>query len=333
MFRGVDGILSSFDLQIYEALEAATDNTQRVIMVARGSNNTIYDLYRIEVLKDPSFRNIILHGLRRPLLVGEFVPESLAKVCKELHVDYVDEQGNVSLEFGDVYINIRSSRSIKAPLKISSPGMPANLFSKRRAQVIFALFTWPEIVRWRVREIADVSGVSIGQVQTTLKDLEYQGYLMREESQLAKVGELFRLWLLSYPTSLMPSLRLEEFQGDPDKFDPVLEGALLSGESAVPFGLHPASLTLYMSELTPETIVRNRWTRSQRPNIFIRKKFWKDPSQVRPVGGKYEYEDENIFAPATLVYADLIASGDSRQKDIANNLIGDNERLFKLTSE
>ena len=324
-------LLSPINIDVLEVLDKFELNGHHLLMLKRGRNQQIYSLSDESVLS-PKHLWDRAENEPRPLLFQSYISERTAQICEELDVDFVDEEGNCLLKFADVYVKIRHAKSKKPSLSHTSTA-PAltNLFSRRRSQVIFALLTWPEIVTWSVRDIAEVSGVSVGQAQSTLKYLQLQGYLDQSRTQLYEQEELFRLWLINYPTTLMPSLRLQEFQGDLKSINPDKVEGFVSGEAAVPEDLNPASLVMYVSNLSPEVIIRNRWRVSAHPNIFLRAKFWKQPSEVR--SGLENYANKWAYtAPLTLVYADLLASGDSRQKEIAENLRGRDERLFSLTS-
>lgn len=332
IYQRAQSILVEFDIQVIDVVESPADHHPNLVMLKRGRNRGLFAIYGDEILTDPRLRDVMVHNSHPLLLLSESVNDATAKICRELGINYIDVLGNLWLEFDEVFINVRKGRASKETTRTSSPRLSQNLFSKKRAQVIFALLTWPEITQWPVRDIAEVAGVSVGQVQTTLKDLDYQGYLMRGDSQLEKASELFQLWVVSYPTGLMPSLRIDDFLGDPKTFDLRYEQALVSGEAAVPAGLNPASLLVYVENLDINMVIRNRWTRSDRPNIFVRKRFWSHPSSIRPLRASPDVNPDVSFAPATLIYADLMASDDARQREVADFLKGRDERLFELTA-
>jgi hypothetical protein len=73
-------------------------------------------------------------------------------------------------------------------------------------------------------------------------------------------------------------------------------------------------LTIYLAESDAKLPILNRWSRSpdQRPNVFVRRKFWTSP---RPREEDPATTAQN--APWPLVYADLVATGDARLGEIA----------------
>src|SRR5690606_15212122 len=90
------------------------------------------------------------------------------------------------------------------------------------------------------------------------------------------------------------------------------EPLYLSGESATKWIRQPESLTFY-SEKTPLSLLReHRWRAdTEKPNIFVRRKFWHDPSG----------EEAGVQrAPWILVYADLMSIGDGRLREAAHRL-------------
>lgn len=245
----------------------------------------------------------------RPVFVhANFLAAKSRDALRRAGVHYLDAAGNAWIEFGDVFIDVRGRpRPHGGAPRTQAAG---NLFSAGRAQVVFALLAWPHLWQAPQREISKAAGVSVGQVNDTLK-------LLRD----ARVGvdgarpggaNLLDLWAAAFPTGLAHRLTLAAYRGEigratVDSDDPVF----ISGEAAVRDLLRATSLTIYVADLDPRLPVVNRWRSDGEPNIVVRRKFWTAPGVADTAPADAE------AAPWPLVYADLLASDDPRVRGAA----------------
>ena len=257
------------------------------------------------------------------LIIGDLISDRSAAAFRNTGIQYLDAAGNARVAFGDVLIDVQGRKGVRA-VNHSVPERATNLFSARRAQVIFALLAWPELLALPLREISRTSRVSIGQVQSTMKLLSKTGYLHAGTSRsLQRKSELLDRWVAAYPTGLQPTLRLRDFAGDIRRIECADGDAPLfvSGESAVPDVLQPETITLYTDDLNPRLPAANRWRADGPRNIFLRRKFWEQP-EVGSIGDQRFGDDPLQIerVPPLLIYADLLSAGDSRQSEAAAHL-------------
>ncbi|MEU8607727.1 type IV toxin-antitoxin system AbiEi family antitoxin [Actinoplanes sp. NPDC048791] len=258
------------------------------------------------------------------LVIGDRISQRSAAAFRDAGIQFVDRLGNASIRFASVLIEVQG-RTDSVSQRSEAPHdpvarQPANIFSSRRAQVIFALLTWPELATAKIRGIAEAAGVSVGQVHETVRQLQETGFIVPVSKRLDRVEELLELWTAAYPTGLGRRLEIAKFHGDPAR--PVSglradQPCYLSSESARGSGvLRPATLTVYLDDLGPRLPALNRWDASpDRPaNIFVRRKFWASPhaDEEKPV-------PEGQNAPWPLVYADLLSTRDARLSEVARN--------------
>lgn len=291
-------------------LSSLSENEQSAARIVRGGSIGEYRVVWVRKMTLAAVSRLGDHA--QPLLVlGDQVSERSAEAFRLAQIDYLDAAGNAHIQFGDVYVDIRGrKRAIPAPEVFDTP----NLFSARRMQVIFVLLVWPETARYSVREVARAAGTSVGLTQSTIRGLASAGYLVGEN--LHRRDDLVNIWAAAYSGSLLPKLRLGSFFGEFTQGIQVRDGfppLLVSGEGAVPGELTPETLTLYTEELDPRLPILNRWRTDREPNIEIRRRFWREPDlQIAP------HDDyRRASAPQLLVYADLLASGDPRQMNVA----------------
>ncbi len=257
------------------------------------------------------------------LLLGERINERSADMFRRRGVNFLDESGNAFFSFENVHIDVRGRRAERKRVETSlSSSAVANLFSTKRSQVIFVLLTWPELLAAPLRYMAMSAGVSLGQVQKTLGELHKAGYLAYDHDgkHLRRQGELLDLWVAAFPTGLGSPQRTRKFAGDINAFEtPPGVTVALSGEAALAGKIRPETMTIYVDNVFVNSLImKNRWRTDRPPNIFVRTQFWQEP----------EAPTEGLgYAPSTLVYADLLASGDGRQAEVARAFRDSNARL------
>lgn len=279
--------------------------------------------------------------LRRPhlhapvLVVGERITERSATALRDLEIQYIDSSGNAYIEFGDVYIDVRgrklgsqvlnhpSKRPARSTDEKTGPLLAHNLFSPRRSQVVCALLTWPVLAKMKIRDIANASGVSVGQAHDTLRLLEEAGFLHRGTPLSPReVHELLRPWALEYPRGLRQKLTVARYSSDaPTAFRPMYpdQEFFLSGESATGVDIqHPGTLTVYVEHFDRKLAFMNRWRNDpdHPPNVTVMHKFWKTPAADSSSAEDRGREDSHN-APWPLVYADLFATNDPRLAEVA----------------
>lgn len=246
----------------------------------------------------------------RLLVVGPQISSRTATALRAARIDYIDTAGNAHLDFGPVLIDIRGrDNPTLAPDRRSSD---TNLFSARRMQVVFALLTWPDLVDQPVRTIAHVAGTSVGIAQSALEGMREADYLIGQA--LHRRDELVDLWSAAYRTTLVPKIREASYQGDVSGWDPP-PGHLVSGESAVGAIRHPQTLTVYVTIFDPLEAIRSGWQKSDHANIEVRQKFWNEPPSSDPPEPYGAFAES--AAPPLMVYADLLASREPRQIEVA----------------
>ncbi|MFT4188684.1 MAG: type IV toxin-antitoxin system AbiEi family antitoxin [Aeromicrobium sp.] len=278
-----------------------------------------FQVVHMSSLTESSLRASRLVGAAdgRLLVLGPRVTERSARAFRLLGVNYLDAAGNAWVTFGGVHIDVRGRQRVAAGStseRATRPGGGAvNLFSAKRAQVVFAILAWERLLSRPLRELAHAAGVSLGQAQQTRELLIRYGFL--DERKQFLPGQRDRLldqWANAYPTGLGAIETASPFSGEISGLDAGEHVVYVSGESAAPHLRHPETLTLYSDGLPVDLIRRRRWRRdTENPNILVRQTFWRAPDGEFP---------GLQAAPWPLVYADLLASGEARQRDAAEQV-------------
>jgi hypothetical protein len=274
-------------------------------------------------------------GIDRPaegrrLIITPYVSDAVADALRTQDVHYVDSAGNMYLRWDRLLVDIRGRHRPTSP----RPGeldQPLRAFKSAGLKVLFALLSEPDMASLPYREIAHASGVSLGSVQWTLKELEANGYLHGDASdrKIHKARELLNRWVEAYTLNLEAKLALARFDApnprwwtDADKALRV-DRAQWGGETAAHFlnpHLRPGGAVIYAPAMPRQTIIDHRLRKATGPgNVVVRKRFW-----------NFGQESESLIVPTPLVYADLVASADPRQLEAATQLRDKDALLRRL---
>jgi hypothetical protein len=252
---------------------------------------------------------------RYPLLVAvPYVDGAAAERARELGLDFVDKAGNAHLRGPGLYVFVTGRRPVAKPRPIRAPRAltPAGL------RVVFALLIRPQLADVRLRELAAETGVALGTVAAVIEDLTARGHVTpqgSDEKRLLDPRRLAEEWTLLYPVRLRPKLLRGRYRA-PDaawwEKARIPEGrGVFGGEVAadrLTGHLKPARVTLYVWGTPDEVILKNRLRPDERGEVEILEAFW------TPIEGDAAAHQ---VAPPLLVYADLMATGDPRNLEVA----------------
>lgn len=92
------------------------------------------------------------------VIVAPFLSPQSAELCSEAGLGYADFAGNARIAFGSVYIERRAAEN---PFLVRRE--QRSLFTRKAGRVLRTLLT-PPLRAWRVAELKEATGVSLGQV-------------------------------------------------------------------------------------------------------------------------------------------------------------------------
>ncbi len=256
-------------------------------------------------------------GQPRPLLVTDHIAPPVAEALRRHEQPFADAAGNAYLESEGFLISVTGQK-----LREKQTTVRANReFSAGRLKVLFALFRHPELAASPYRMIAATAGVALGAMPTVIAELLEEGSLLRSSGQrrLAASRRLLDEWAQAYALALRGRTLTARYRAP--TIDNWREWALASGSlrwggepAAVALGctLVPGVLTIYGDKL-PARLISSAQLAAAGPLDYerlveLRKPFW------GPSPGGLESPE---VVPATLVYADLLATGSARCVDAA----------------
>ena len=117
-------------------------------------------------------RNYVAHRAPQatPVFIAPYISPAVRQLCEEKGVGYLDLEGNARIAFGGVFIE-----RVVADKPVAEQRELKSLFRPKSAQVLRAMLREPGRA-WRVTELSEISGVSLGHVsnvRTGLIDREW----------------------------------------------------------------------------------------------------------------------------------------------------------------
>lgn len=247
------------------------------------------------------------------VVAADYVSRRQASAWRERGVNYVDTTGNASVRLPGLIVEIRAEGRMPAPRRPAGSGPTARSSGLR---VMLTLLAAPERAGdLTVREIAAAARVSVGSAQAVLADLRAGRHL--HDGGLDRTGDLFQSWVWGY----LQDRRLREprhrfvhraeWSGDDEVRRALLDvGAVLGGEdAAAEFGLplRGSSGIIYAPASVGPIVGAAKLVRDDEGTLLVRALWWTPDSGA-------------LVAPTPLIYADLLASDDPRQIEIAAEL-------------
>ena len=247
------------------------------------------------------------------LLVADYVNRQQADRLRLLNIPFIDTAGNTYVNEPPILVFATGNR----PEILPTAKPRVRLFQPTGLKLIFALLNQPGLEQKPYREQADVAGIALGGVAWIMGDLRDGGYLIKptpETRRLINKRALADLWVENYPARLREKLILGRYATTRERWwqdtDITEHQAYWGGEIAADRLTHylkPQNATIYADKLPARLLLENRVQKGPDGNIEIVKRFW-----------QFDYPGKALqIVPALLVYADLIATGDARNTEVA----------------
>lgn len=150
-------------------------------------------------------RNYVAHRAPKAtaVFIAPYISPAVRQLCDETGVGYLDLEGNARIAFGGVFIE-----RIVADKPAAQQRELKSLFRPKSAQVLRAMLREPGRA-WRVTELSETSGVSLGHVsnvRTGLIDREW-AHASDDGLVLSDPNALLDAWRDSYSAPLGERLR------------------------------------------------------------------------------------------------------------------------------
>lgn len=259
------------------------------------------------------------HGI----LVAPYLTPELATHCRQtLDLNFIDTAGNVYVRTPGLFVFVRGARAPAHRTTATGRGGGATATALR---VVFALLCQPELINAPYRDIVAAAGVALGAVGWVFFDLQHRGYLAggrrQRNRRLLEGARLLDEWVTTFPIKLRPKLNPRRFHvPDPRWWQEARlgTGARWGGEVAaarLTDYLKPAAYTIYLDpqhdgETLATLVKRHRLRADPNGNVEILDAFWNFDMPATPPD----------LVPSLLVYADLMATLDPRNLEVAKRI-------------
>jgi hypothetical protein len=246
-----------------------------------------------------------------PILVAPYITRQTAERCKDLKLPFIDTAGNAFIETAGLLIYIVGRRH---PTEIHEQRFRG--LTRAGLQLTFAFLCRPDLLNTTYRRIAGAAKVALGTVGPALKDLQAR-HLVQEHNGVVRLADHRRLldeWVTRYPTTLRPKLQTRRFEADPQALGRAnLKPfhAFWGGEPAadrLTHMLQPTVFTIYVTVPWEPLAAAQRMRARPDGNVEMVEAFWDFTAHG---------VDDDI-APPLLVYADLMATRDGRNLEVAD---------------
>jgi hypothetical protein len=248
------------------------------------------------------------------MLVTKHITPPLAEELRERDIQFLDTTGNMYIRQEKPFVHVYIAGKRDAT-RINRK--PPGLFREAGLRIQFLLLCDPIAKMMTYREMTKATGLALGTVSNVITGLIHHGFIRVHEGEriLTQKEYLMDKWAEAFPNELMPKLNPRRFATDKadwwKKIDFVKYDVLLGGEPAAAImteHLHPELATVYAGPGFAAFAKELELRKDDRGNLLVLDKFWHDvpafpghPGVVQPL----------------LVYADLLATGDGRNIEIA----------------
>jgi hypothetical protein len=258
------------------------------------------------------------------ILVAPYLTPELADQCRRrLDLNFIDTAGNAYVRAPGLFVFVRGER---APAHRATAMGVRGGGTATALRVLFALLCKPELVNAPYRDIVAAADVALGAVGWVFFDLQQRGYitggLRNRNRRLLERTRLFDEWVTNFPIKLRPKLNPRRFHApDPGWWQQarLAPAARWGGEVAaarLTNYLKPAASTIYLNpqqgdEALTTLVKRHRLRADPNGNVEVLDTFW---NFQQPHGTPPD------LVPPLLVYADLMATLDPRNLEVAKRI-------------
>ena len=254
------------------------------------------------------------HNGNMPLLVCNPLSDFLRDYCHQQNINYIDEAGNARIVESGLYILLQGNKP--APQKHRASTISIGIM-----KCLFALLADNDLLTRPYSEIAQKADISLGMVSKAINYLIDNKHIPEKKSnrRLLDKQALTYQWLASYHTTLRPKLKMLRLNSPQNWAELELQaGELWSGEvaaSKLTDYLTPEHWLLFTRLPLQQKIRQYRARPAPDGNLTVATPFWGESLKLTP------------FATALLSTAELLASQDSRNQEVAEII---NDRYLHL---
>ncbi|MDZ7766624.1 MAG: type IV toxin-antitoxin system AbiEi family antitoxin [Melioribacteraceae bacterium] len=260
------------------------------------------------------------------IIVTEYIFPTIAAEFREKGIQYIDTAGNIYINQLPLYIE----RTGRKPKEIPKRKKMKRFLKPAGMQLVYTLLCNPGIENLPYRKLAEKADVANGTVGWVMNDLKELGYLLdkKNERRLIKKDELLMRWVEEYPLQLKSKNLIGRYTTEKTNwwkeaqtdYPDITWGGEVAANILTDF-LRPQNKTIYVKGNAHNILIaKYKLRKDEEGEIEIVNKFWNFKEEER-------YKVKGIVNPI-LVYADLIATGDTRNIKIAEEIFEDEIKRY-----
>jgi len=247
------------------------------------------------------------------MVIADYISNPVKDSLTKKKIYYLESTGNCYLETDStmIYINDKGASKVR-------DNKEGKIWKTAGLKFLFTVLNNPDLINEPYREIAELAGISLGTIGKFIDELLKDGYLKTTKKNkktqyfFDRKMELIEKWSTFYASVLRPKLSLGAFRALNTKPKDFLldTETLWGGESAgaeLTKYLTPEKYTLYTWKNKSDLIKELKLVPDPKGPIELFQAFWKKGSQ----------SNDSKYVPSILIYADLMATNDSRNYETA----------------
>lgn len=291
------------------------------------------DLLAAEVKRWAGHANLgaLIHQVQtlpfQGILVADYINPKMAEKLRREGVQFIDTVGNAYINQLPVYVFVAGKPRPMGTATVKHG--PNRAFDRTGLKVVFAFLCDPALINAPYRDIANMADVALGTVGWVLNGLKAAGLVLdkgkRKGRRITDYRRMLDRWVEAYPEKLRPKLLVGNYLAEDPYWWKEIDirdfGGYWGGETAAAFYteyLKPAAVTVYLPEGTAGKLLAKARLRkapegaeTEPGNVRIYNIFW-----PKMLGFEAETALRGLVPPV-LAYADLLATGDPRNREVA----------------
>ena len=242
------------------------------------------------------------------LVVNRIFPK-IKEELRQKGIPYIEANGNVFLQKENLFLLVDTQKLLDIEKNKAN-----RAFTKTGLKVLFYLLQHKEAINLTQRELAEKTGVGLGNIPQVIDGLKETGYLipLNNKTYVWQNREaLLERWIAEYATVLRPKLMKEKYA-----FKGKWQDIAFSNNRTF-WGGEPAA-DILTNHLRPEKFLI--YTRENRMDLIKNYQLMPDKNGEIEVLEMFWMQGEGQTAPPILVYADLMLEGGKRNKETAEKI-------------
>ncbi len=250
------------------------------------------------------------------LVASNYITPSAKRLLKEYRISYLDSGGNIHLKLNKGLIFIEG-KHVKPP----SEKYKNRAFTKVGAKLIYTLLREPSYADLNYRSLSEISTCSLGSISKIMDHLKKEQFIINlpnKKIKLIQQDKLMAKWIETLKNQLLPAMLIGKYNFPRSKKWHEInlkqkQGYRWGGEVAASIltkNLRPQEYTIYTSKKSSELMKDFKLTPDKNGELSVYREFWNDGST----------QTKSATVDPVLIYAELMASSDSRNIEAANDI-------------